>query len=255
MSFCIRKVRLVTLGAGLCMFVFGLVQLNRYLTETYTLALILSPMASSSSSSMEDVVTGYNNTYTELSDDDVTKTNLPRLRFDWGNLEVTTPLGKRMEAFQSNCSIPMGKLIYRNKFGLGSDLHIWGTVICNAMDIGRRVVTHKPWIYEDQGACRDFHDNPSSMACYFRRAEMRCPEDQVMATHTSTNATKLYLQGGSVGLGCPSIQKIYSPADIRAAATEFLFAGISPIVVREARRQLLKVFGPQGPPQIQLRAF
>eukprot|EP00977_Amphora_coffeiformis_P012877 scaffold3271_cov181-Amphora_coffeaeformis.AAC.4 len=174
----------MALGIGACMFVFGLVHLNRYFSEAYMLSLL--PSMARSLSSVE-AVSGYN---TRILDDAIP--TMPHLRFDWGNLQVTTPLAKRIEAFQSNCSIPMGKLIYRNKFGLGSDLHIWGTVICNAMHIGRRVVTHKPWIYEDQEACRNLHDNPSSMACYFRRAEM---------------------------------------------------------LVQEARRQLLRVFGPQGPPE------
>lgn len=227
------------------------VQQNRYLSETYALSI------AATSSSVEQVWGGNStrtryeealNSQSERSGVYDAVSDLPNLRLDWGNLQVSTPLGKRIAAFQSNCSIPMGKLIYRNKFGLGSDLHIWGTVICNAMEIGRRVVTHKPWIYEDQQACRDFDQNPSGMACYFSTAEMQCPQDMVMATHAKTNATRLYLRKGEVGLGCDSIQKDYSPADIRAAATEFLFAGISPIVVHEARKQLLKVFGPQGPP-------
>lgn len=238
MSPILRKIRTFVALAWFIIFVEQnryMTDLNRYMTDT--LSLVQNMAFESSSSLVKDSITN-----TSIP-------QLPKLRFDWGNLGLSTPLAKRMAAFQSNCSIPLGKLVYRNKFGLGSDLHIWGTVICNAMDIGRRVVTHKPWIYQDQAACADQQNNPSCMSCYFRTAEMQCPGDEVAATSAVTNATKLYLKKGDVGLGCPSIQKDYTPADIRAAATELLFAGISPVVVHEARKQLLKVFGPQGPPE------
>eukprot|EP00977_Amphora_coffeiformis_P021633 scaffold9620_cov197-Amphora_coffeaeformis.AAC.8 len=187
---------------------------------------------------------------------------LPRLRFDWGHLEVTTPLAQCMAAWQSNCSLPMAKFMFRNKYGLGSDLHVWASAMCNAMDEhGVRIVTHKPWIWEDQHVCgsrggdEDGDDpnsssttGPSCMTCYFTKAEMQCPQDNVLANHINTTSKLLYRGNGAVGLGCPSIQAHYSPAQIRASATEFLFAGISQVVILEARKQLYHIFGPQGSP-------
>lgn len=49
-----------------------------------------------------------------------------KLRFDWTNLPVQSPLAKDMLAHQTNCSLPLGNFKYRNRFGLGSDLHVWG---------------------------------------------------------------------------------------------------------------------------------
>ena len=49
-----------------------------------------------------------------------------KLRFDWTNLSVQAPLAKDMLAHQTNCSLPLGKYKSRNRFGLGSDLHVWG---------------------------------------------------------------------------------------------------------------------------------
>ena len=40
---------------------------------------------------------------------------LPKLRFEWGRLELHSPLAKRFAAHQGNCSAPMGKFIYRNQ--------------------------------------------------------------------------------------------------------------------------------------------
>lgn len=45
-----------------------------------------------------------------------------KLRFNWTNMPVTTDLAKRIEAHQTNCSIPLLQSEL-NQFGLGSSLH------------------------------------------------------------------------------------------------------------------------------------
>ena len=135
------------------------------------------------------------------------------LRYDYTNLSYTSNLAKAMYVHNSqNCHLPMGNFIYRNRFGLGSDLHVYTQAICNSMQLGVRIRTvgavvgvgasSDPdntisWTYYDQDTCSQgnsdasllssstlSNSNSSSnsssaivsspMLCYFPQSELQC---------------------------------------------------------------------------------
>jgi len=192
----------------------------------------------------------------------------PMLRFDWGSLDVMSPLARQMADHQSDCSLPQADFRFRNRYGLGSDLHVWTQALCNGMDRRLRVRTEAPWIYVDHSACNSTLDPRravSSMTCYFPASELVCPNDdnleyaltqqrllrylnQSTPAESSSIRPKLYRRQGVVSRSCGRIMggTNYTYSDIRAAGVEFLFTGISSIVVEEADQQLRRVFPPDG---------
>ena len=174
------------------------------------------------------------------------------LRFDWTNLSLTSTFARAMQAHQSDCSLPLGDLRMRNKYGLGSDLHLWTQALCNGMQENVRVQTQLPWIYLDNGVCSN-HSHATAMLCYFPHSELRCPDDRA-ALHRTTNRKRLYFNKGMVKKECGAVQERYnvSTSDVRAAGIEYLFSQISSVVVQEAERQLDQVFGDDIPLPSQL---
>jgi len=196
----------------------------------------------------------------------------PMLRFDWTKPLVTldgrvedassvpfSPLAYEMYRHQSDCSKPLANFRYRNRFGLGSDLHVWTQALCNSMDDGFRVVTEFPWIFFHNETChrQSNHDKTSNkaelspMVCYFPNSELRCPDDASQVE--SGNITKkLYKGAGQISRLCQQARS-YSTLDgtprnvtfedVRAAGIEYLFGtGVSPAIVEEAERQVQLVF-------------
>ena len=174
-------------------------------------------------------------------------TKLPRLSVDWGNFQVLSPLAQDMVSHQANCSLPLADFRFRNRFGLGSDLHLWSVAMCNAMEAGYRVVTRQSdWIYNDQQVCPS--SSASALTCYFPTAELQCPSDASSAA-VSTNHPVLYRGRGRISWNCSSLQTKYTTSQIESAAVEVLFSGVSlDRVVATARKQVLDIFGPSGAP-------
>ena len=56
--------------------------------------------------------------------------------------ELTSALAKKIDKFQSDCSIP-GHFYNLNHAGLGSDLHVFSQVVALSMTSGRRLFTDK----------------------------------------------------------------------------------------------------------------
>lgn len=167
------------------------------------------------------------------------KTNPHRLRFDWTNLENLSALAKLIEQSQNNCERPMGHFWFRNRFGLGSDLHVWSQAVCNAMHFNKRVFTVQPWIWLDQESC-DTSATSSSVTCYFPRSEILCQgEQEYHDWHFNLSRGR-----GRIRNDCEDflIQQNATLSDLRAAAMEFLFSGVSETVQTEAERQLEVVF-------------
>lgn len=165
------------------------------------------------------------------------------LRFDWGHLEVLSPLGQRFLHHQSNCTLPLADFRYRNRFGLGSDLHLWSQALCNGLESHVRVVTQKEWIYWDRTTCHDGgtdEGSGSAMTCYFSRAEQLCPHEEDGSPDAPR--PKLYSGRGNIDQSCPNVTDLYGISTVRAAAMEVLFTGVSDIILREAQRQMAKVF-------------
>ena len=172
-----------------------------------------------------------------------TSSDTPRLplRLDWTNLKPVSDLTKRMVAHQQNCSAPMGTFLYRNRFGLGSDLHVWGQALCNGMQSGLRLRTVGNWTWMDQQQCSGLG---SPMLCYFHSSELNCPGDvnESMQNLNYDSSRALCRSNGIVTDQCQSIYNGTDRSQVRRSAVEFLFLHISPLVVQEAQRQLQLVF-------------
>lgn len=168
------------------------------------------------------------------------------LRFDWTNLPVQSPIAKLMVQHQTNCSLPLGNYNWRKKmFGFGSDLHVWGGALCNGVEEGRRIRTHNanPWVWLDEEECSA--SDESTMSCYFPSAELQCPDDrQQLQRKEIVNISNPIRHTCNKTKHSPL--SIYKKADWRAAGVEMLFSKVSPLVQREAERQLRIVFPPNG---------
>jgi hypothetical protein len=177
----------------------------------------------------------------------LTPSNKWKLRFDWTNLAPQSPLAQRMLAHQTSCSLPLGNFVYRNQFGLGSDLHIWGQALCNGMESHHRIRTTGPWTWMDQEKCGDL---ASPMACYFSQSELNCEGDETLARQYPTFTPDLHnisRSNGKLKYRCDSIMGVTTPKnELRASATEFLFGHVSSLVVQEAERQIALVFEKVG---------
>jgi hypothetical protein len=168
-----------------------------------------------------------------------------RLRHDWINTRPSSLFALRIQEHQNNCSLPLADFRFRNRFGMGSDIHVWTQAVCNAMQEGLRIRTEMPWIYYAAKQCGD-NQNASAMSCYFPKAELHCPRDyeELFDAVHSSERPKVYRARGKVTRSCEYILNAYnlSYADVRAAGVEFLFSSLSQLVVDEAERQLNQVF-------------
>jgi hypothetical protein len=164
-----------------------------------------------------------------------------RLRLDWSNLQPKSELASRMVTHQKNCSAPMGTFLYRNRFGLGSDLHVWGQALCNGMQLGMRLRTIGDWTWMDDHHCSD---KQSPMLCYFGSSELNCPgdSDEVIAQPGFDLKRNLSRPSGLVKDFCEPIYQGIDRSQVRISAMEYLFLHVDPIVIQEAQRQLNLVF-------------
>jgi hypothetical protein len=97
-----------------------------------------------------------------------------------------------------------------------------------------RLRSPNPWIWADLQAC----NGKSSWLCYFPAVEPSCPGETLRPGRIQAGTCGRYIQWPPT----------YEVSDFRAAATEFVFSSVSDIVVQEAERQLLAVFGDKGVP-------
>lgn len=164
-----------------------------------------------------------------------------KLRLDWTNLDLQSPISRRIQAHMENCSVPLANYLHRHKAGLGSDLHIWSQAVCNGMADGYRIRTEPKWEYNYDPACGE-RTNLSSMLCYFPESELRCPNDAQMID--KIQGKPIVAAWASLGLKkrsrCEEVVGNYT--EYRPAAFEYLFSRLSPAVVKEAERQLSVVF-------------
>ena len=187
------------------------------------------------------------------------------LRYDYTNLKRLSPLAKRYETMQSNCSLKkVGLFNFINKAGLGSNLHVYSLGLCLALQMRNvRMRTHQHWVYRDVEACGNVSTSSSSlspytespMQCYFPQAEPICPGD---IDHNDATSTELlfdlhamfsHLDEKNSTIvdrnSCRDIIKsrLGEHANIRASTTEYLFTRVSNVVQQEAERQLNILFG------------
>jgi hypothetical protein len=184
---------------------------------------------------------------------DIVNSNLRvgRLRFDWTNLPVQSPIAKQMVHHQTNCSLPLGNYNWRKKmFGLGSDLHVWGAALCNGVEAGLRIRTRNlyPWVWLDAESCPADKSEQSTMSCYFPQVELQCPNDQrqVLVDQTTIGSSISNPIRSFCNKTAHSPLRMHNKTDWRAAGIEMLFSHVSPLVQKEAERQLRRVFPPHG---------
>jgi hypothetical protein len=208
------------------------------------------------------------------------------LRFDWTSLELKSIMAQRMAEHQQSidCSsstannislssnnrhpLHVGEFRFRNRYGLGSDLHLWTIALCNAMERNLRLHTILPWIFWDESSCghgkgqqtasnSSSASATSSMSCYFPQAEPTCPTitSSVSPFSQNTNTVyKLYRGQGRISMECPTViqsmglssssppSSSFAMDELFASGIEFLFSRVSPLVQQEAERQLRRVF-------------
>jgi hypothetical protein len=170
---------------------------------------------------------------------------LPALRFDWTNLSLSSSFAKTIRDHQRNCSLPLGDLGHRAIVGLGSDLHVWTVGLVNAMQLGVRIRSTTPWNWLDTNACRAPEHQDSALMCYFPHAELQCENDHETLRRQQKSATNLGI-GNSKGEEKRILQRYkLSVSDLRAAGIEYLFSQMGPLVVQEAQRQMVMVFGEE----------
>lgn len=189
------------------------------------------------------------------------------LRLDWTNQVSQSDLAKRIQQHQADCSLPLGNFKFRNRFGLGSDLHVWSQALCSAMHFGVRIRTVWDWLWMDQQTCQSLEGNNiskrtlgSPFQCYFPNAELQCPNDlQMVQDHPIFDSALFNISSGrrqgTVNWECPSILSLETGGgemqkrfQFQEAGMEVLFGQISPHVVEEAKRQHFLVFGASQTP-------
>jgi hypothetical protein len=177
------------------------------------------------------------------------------LRFDWTNLAPTLEWTKRILRHQSDCTLPVGPFTFRNRFGLGSDLHVYAQALCNGMESNQRLQTVRNWTWMDTTQCNSVLASP--MLCYFPQSEMLCPDDHTRRLDfdfSSDSQTSLphppplSKPNGNVPSMCSSLlsQNGLDMVNFRQATIEALFLRTSPKVQHEAERQVRNIFGSLG---------
>ena len=181
-----------------------------------------------------------------------------RLRRNWLQNPPISNYAKQIEAHQSNCSIPLATHHFDNTFGLGSHLVLWGQAMCNSMEARHRMRSHAPhWIWMDHEHCDMQVATLSPTLCYFPASEYKCSDVQHQTSYVAEiDSTMMAVESGidiatSINVTdprqekkwCALVRKSKESKDmVRAASTEYLFRSLSPLVIREAKRQIGIIF-------------
>jgi len=177
-----------------------------------------------------------------------------RLRRNWTRRrQPASPIARRLERHQSNCTLPVATDYVDNNYGMGSHLYVWSQALCNALESGRRLASINPyWLWLDRDRCDMTQAALSPFLCYFPLAEARCgegttaaaaaPVEPIPAVNVSDprddrRRCSLVLDDDETGGDDRDINNRVNLATFRGAAMEYLFQSVSPLVVREAERQ------------------
>ena len=185
-----------------------------------------------------------------------------RRRSFWESKTLFSPLAQEIEKHQSDCSLPTavnelgefdipgGSLIEVGYWaGIGKHLHLWSDSLCVAMEQGFRVQTHRQdWLWLDQSYCdTKIADLRSPLLCYFPGAECRC--NNSLTFEADSLREPLFPKLPAVYFKSERCSKMKNSNrdlhNFRAAAMEYLFTQLSPLILREAERQVGLLF-PNG---------
>ena len=164
-------------------------------------------------------------------------------------MPVQSTLARELDAHQSNCSLPVAHFAVDNNYGLGSHIVLWSQALCNAMEQGYRVRTFNPeWLWMDKMYCDPQRAQLSPFLCYFPDVELRCTKDEALVVN-HTLADPRHRRHF-----CERLQPTRDGYDdetlpaFRHASMEYLFQRLSPLVIKEAERQVGLLFGERAPP-------
>eukprot|EP00977_Amphora_coffeiformis_P026251 scaffold25177_cov169-Amphora_coffeaeformis.AAC.2 len=200
-----------------------------------------------------------------------------QLRLDWEHLEPVSKLAREFVATANNCSASPpnhSKLMYLDMQpgGLGSRLFYYTYAMCLAHREGGVRLYMPQFIFADPTVAWTNRESVSAMNAIFTKLELPCPGDEQLAR--AQQEQRAYIKGRDPNLFdiyklwhhrrktnvCesllerPGYKGVYSNLDVPASSIEAMFtAGLSPLIVEEARRQHALVFGARGaPPSEQL---
>lgn len=184
-----------------------------------------------------------------------------RLKRNWVHNPPLSDYAKKIEAHQSNCSMPLATHHFDNTFGLGSHIVLWGQAMCNGMEAMYRMRSHAPhWIWLDHEHCDMQVAALSPTLCYFPVSEYKCSDvNKMTSNNVAENSSMVVAERDSdiitpinvtdprkVKEWCALVRESEESKEIvRASSTEYLFQSISPLVIREAQRQIGIIF-PNG---------
>jgi hypothetical protein len=191
-----------------------------------------------------------------------TETHRHTLRLDWTNLPVISPLAKviaKSQTRECNPSINPNQKFRKHTIpdngGLGSTIHTWSQSLCHAMDLDMIVVTRGPWLWMSEEHCSHLSAK-SPFQCYFGAHEEMSPTCLINGTDDPELTAYVFPHTEPFG-PChygksPQFREEYnskydSLIEYRAAAMEFLFQSVRPIVIEEVQRQIRDAF-PYGLP-------
>jgi len=169
-----------------------------------------------------------------------------KLRYDWTNMPIQSRAAKFFQDHQTNCDLPLANYPFRNRFGLGSDLHVWTQAVCNAAEMKVRFKSILPWIWWDEASCAadgaaDGRQS-SPMQCYFPNAELACDGDGMQEIQRNMSKRQ--------GFHCDGVMQNFNVSDFRAGGLEYLFSSVSPVLINDAERQLNIIFPDGVPPNL-----
>ena len=163
-----------------------------------------------------------------------------KLRLDWTALLPLSPLARKISNVQSGCSGNTFKVFRHLPGGIGMNFHTWAQALCASMEDERILVTKDPWDWMDKRYCSYVDDRP--MLCYFG------PHVSAGHCNSTTGYNKVSEAATHKWEACPSyMNKQHSVHEFMAAAMEYLFQSVQPVVIAEAQRQLQESF-PDGLP-------
>jgi hypothetical protein len=132
------------------------------------------------------------------------------------------------------------------------------------MELGYRVRAMNPqWLWMDKLYCDPQKAKISPFHCYFPNAEIRCPNDETLLDSSNNTTNITHNTSNFLTLPDPrdrrqKCQRLFSGdtdetnqkllLSFRSASMEFLFQHLSPLVMKEAERQIGLLFGEQTPP-------
>lgn len=159
------------------------------------------------------------------------------LRRQWLDNPPLSKYARMIEEHQTNCSLPLATHTFDNTFGLGSHFILWGQAMCSAMETGYRMRSYAPeWLWLDQQHCDMDQAVKSPTLCYFPNTEFRCSPTELPQPRNVSDPRRKEKW-------CKLAKQSTLVKDqFRAGVTEYIFQKVSPLVIREAKRQTGIVF-------------